>query len=150
VSRAVALGIAVAVLLSAFVAWLMLRSRGDQGDQGTPAPAGKSASAAPAPAPSAASPRPCERYRAGNSQVRWVCLPGGAPVDVVTEQSMIVTVLHRPVRALLVETEPLDPAIPIADPKNPPVHVCVLDQPGAGFSGFVSAKAVHEASCRGR
>jgi hypothetical protein len=131
-ARVVAIAVAALVLASA--AALALRARRQGG-----------ASSAPAPAPAAG---PCDRYRGANTKVRWACFSNGAPIDVVTEQSMIVTVLHLPVRVLVLDTEPLDPTVPIANPKNPPARICVLDQPGAGFSGFVSSSALHERPCR--
>ena len=97
-------------------------------------------------APSAASSSsPCDRYRPVNNRVGWACFPNGAPVDVVTEQSFIVTVLHRPSPVLVIDTEPLDPTVPIADPKRPPVRICVLS---GGYTGFISPAALHEAPCR--
>ena len=88
---------------------------------------------------------PCDRYRPANNRVGWACLPNGAPVDVVTEQSLIVTVLHLPTPVLAIDTEPLDPTVPIADPKRPPVRICVLAD---GYTGFISSAALHEAPCR--
>ena len=88
---------------------------------------------------------PCDRYRPANNRVGWACFPNGAPVDVVTEQSLIVTVLHRPTPVLVIDTEPLDPTAPIADPKRPPVRICVL---AGGYTGFISSAALHEAPCR--
>jgi hypothetical protein len=88
---------------------------------------------------------PCDRYRPANSRVAWACFPNGAPVDVVTEQSLIVTVLHRPTPVLVIDTEPLDPTVPIVDPKSPPVRICVL---AGGYMGFISSRALHEAPCR--
>jgi hypothetical protein len=129
--------IAVAALVLAFAVARALRARRQGG--ASPGPA----SSAPAPAAG-----PCDRYRGGNTKVRWACFSNGAPIDVVTEQSMIVTVLHLPVRVLVLDSEPLDPTVPIANPKNPPIRICVLDQPGAGFSGFVSSFALHEQPCR--
>jgi hypothetical protein len=97
-------------------------------------------------APSAVSSRSlCDRYRPANNRVGWACFPTGAPVDVVTEQSLIVTVLHRPTPVLVIDTEPLDPTVPIADPKSPPVRICVLAD---GYTGFISSRALHEAPCR--
>jgi hypothetical protein len=96
-------------------------------------------------APSPLSTRsPCDRYRPANNRVGWACFPNGAPVDVVTEQSMIVTVLHRPTPVLVIDTEPLDAAVPIADPKSPPLRICVL---AGGYTGFISSRALHEAPC---
>ena len=109
------------------------------------APVATSASQATA-LPAAAAP--CARYRPSNTRVRWACLANGAPVDLVTIQSMLVTVLPSPVRVLLLDSEPLDPSIPVVDRKKPPVHVCVLDQPGAGFNGFVAFDALHDERCR--
>lgn len=88
---------------------------------------------------------PCDRYRPANNRVGWACFPSGAPVDVVTEQSLIVTVLHRPTPVRVIDTEPMDPTVPIADPKSPPVRVCVL---AGGYTGFISSRALHEAPCR--
>jgi hypothetical protein len=127
--------IAVAAVVLAFAAARALRARRQGGTSPGPAPG---------PAPAAG---PCDRYRGATTKVRWACVPNGAPIDVVTEQSMIVTVLHLPVRVLVLDTEPLDPTVPIANPKNPPIRICVLDQPGAGFSGFVSSSALHEQPC---
>ena len=88
---------------------------------------------------------PCDRYRPANNRVGWACFPNRAPVDVVTEQSLIVTVLHQPTPVLVIHTEPLDPSIPIADPERPPVRICVL---AGGYTGFISSAALHDAPCR--
>ncbi len=97
-------------------------------------------------APSAvSSSSPCDRYRPTNNRVGWACFANGAPVDVVTEQSLIVTVLHRPTPVLVIATEPLDPTAPIADPRRPPVRICVL---AGGYTGFISSAALHEGPCQ--
>lgn len=88
---------------------------------------------------------PCDLYRRADNRVGWACFPNGAPVDVVTEQSLIVTVLHQPTPVLVIDTEPLDPTLPIADPKRPPVRICVL---AGGYTGFISPAALHQAPCR--
>jgi hypothetical protein len=98
-----------------------------------------------APAAASSSSSPCDRYRPANNRVGWACFPTGAPVDVVTEQSLIVTVLHQPTPVLVIDTEPLDPTVPIADAKRPPVRICVL---AGGYTGFISPAALHDAPCR--
>jgi hypothetical protein len=102
-----------------------------------------------APSPVSSGSR-CDRHRPANHRVAWACFSNGAPVDVVTEQSLIVTVLHQPTPVLVIDTEPLDPTVPIADPKRPPVRVCVLADGYTGFiyTGFISSAALHEAPCR--
>lgn len=92
-------------------------------------------------------PSPCARYGPRSEPVRWSCHDNGAPVDVVTSRSIIVTVLHRPTRVVPVPPAVLGSFEGDVDHDNPPRSVCILEGPSKGLAGFVASSALHDHRC---